>query len=52
MEARNLEVLRHPLLRNLSLSLLSLAHGHTRLESALDNQRSEPIVQQVALRLQ
>lgn len=46
------EILRSPLLCNLSLRLASLRDGCARLELALHNQCAEPVIEKVAFRLQ
>lgn len=52
MKPRDLEVLRHPLFSHLSLGFPSLCDWLARLELALYNECSEPVIQQVALGLQ
>lgn len=52
MKIRDLEVLRHPLLSHLSLGFLSLCYRLARFKLALNNECSEPVIQQVALGLQ
>lgn len=49
-QSRDLKVLRCPFLRLLPLRFPGLRNRLTRLHLALDDQGSEPVVEQVALR--
>lgn len=52
LEPRNLEILGHPLLRNLLLRLASLSYRLAGLELTLDDECAESVVQEVALGLE
>lgn len=52
LEPRNLEILRHPLLRNLLFCLASLSYRFAGLELALDDECAESVVQEVTLGLE
>lgn len=52
LESGNLEILRHPLLRNLLLRLASLSYRLAGLELTLHDECAESIVQEVALGLE
>lgn len=52
LQTRDLEVLGHPFLGNLSLGLASLCHRFAGFKLALDNERSESVVQKVSFWLE